>query len=96
MECSSQTPKAALLKSNAATANGKEEIVNGPLETSQKHVKYEMHMNMKNFKIFTHILFSTSSYPIKKLLSNFQNKISKWLQKNEIFHQLHINNPDKY
>lgn len=39
MEYSSQTPKAALLKSNAATANGKEEIVNGPLETSQKHVK---------------------------------------------------------
>lgn len=53
-------------------------------------------MNMKNFKIFTHILFSISSYPIKKLLSNSQNKISKWLQKNEIFHQLHMNNPDKY
>lgn len=39
MEGSFQTPKAALLLSNAATANGKEETVNRPLETSQKHVK---------------------------------------------------------
>lgn len=54
-------------------------------------------MNLKNIKIFMLNFFSTSSYPIQKqLLSNFQNKNSKCLKRNEIFHQILKNNQDKY